>query len=347
MNIRVEIPQLDTVDGVFKLQSGHMSKIQTFVSAHCAAKSAFSGLVLKPLQSHYNGGYDAGYKGMGQGGQIADACSTVIQGNKRQYLKDDKAAYDRLAAQKRKLGENPEPYKPPGPGPAPKPGERAGAPGSSAYDGIKAFLKYGKTVGDKAEAGIKWVNGRPMKDPATKPGLERGKILDPKAWREYYAQRAHERLQANRDWREADRRNGADTRGNSSWTGDQIREERERAQWKKYDERYQRGHDEAAKRVKDGTPYNGPVDDYYRPKNDKRPGSLADGADDVVKDAGRAKRLLGLPSEAIGTAEKVWGAANNMKDSSEALKSVNEATKGPSNTGGIDWAKNTKKGGGW
>jgi hypothetical protein len=297
VNIRVEIPQLDTVDGVFKLQSGHMSKIQTFISSHCSAKSAFSGLVLKPLQGHYDGGYDAGYKGMGQGGQIADACSTVIQGNKRQYLQDDKAAYDRMAAQKRKLGENPPPYQPPGQGPPPKPGERAGAPGTSAYDGIKDFLKGAKKVGDRAEQAIKWVNGKPVKGPAEKPTMERGQILDPKAWRNYYAQKAHERTQAGRDWKEADRRNGADTRGNSSWTGDQIREERERKQWDTYDKRYQKGHDIAANRVKDGTHYSGPVGDDHRPANDKRPGALADGADGLVKDAGRAKRIIGLPSE--------------------------------------------------
>jgi hypothetical protein len=43
----------------------------------------------------------------------------------------------------------------------------------------------------------------------------------------------------------------------------------------------------------------------------------------------------------------VNNSVNNMSDASNALKSVNEASKGPANTEGIDWANKTKKGGGW
>lgn len=348
MNIRVEIPQLDTVDGVFKLQSGHMTKIQTYIGQNCSASGAFSGLVLKPLESHYTPGYDAGYRGMGQGREISDACSTVIQGNKRQYLKDDKAAYDRLKAQNDKLGLKTDPYKPPGSGPAPKPGAPANSSeGSKFWKYTQNALGWGGKVGKYYESTVKYVNGKPVPVPAEKPGLERGKAFDPKAWAEYYRQRAGERVQNNRDWREADRRNGADTRGNSSWTGDQIREERERGQWNKYDKKYQSGHDYASGKVKDGTHYNGPVDDDHRPRNDKRPGSLADGADKTVKDAGKISRTAGLPSAMISTGQNMYNSFNDLGDASEANKSANNLAKGPSNTESHNWADKTKKGGGW
>jgi len=312
---------------------------------------------------------------MGHGNEISTACSTKIQQTRREYISADRAACERAAAQARRLGQNPPPYQPPAQGPPPARGQ-APADGNPRT-ALELLGKIGKTTFSVAKQ-LGTLPGTihgtsPFGTPpgrATRPTLDEGGF-DLNAWRKYYLQRAHERLQDGRDHEAAGFRNGADTRGDSSLLGEDIRREREelraqgyadarerfweRVDWAEADRRNgadtHGGSSWTARQIAEErrSTYGGLNDDDFLENGDRRPRSVwsTDYGQhwDTRTTLSQLGRTASLPGDVWSTSQGFIEASQKFGTTLEATTEVHRAAYGPSNDSTINWART--KGSGW
>lgn len=356
-DFRVEISQLDTVNGVFTLQTGHMTKVQSYVQTNCNAGNGFTGLAVAPLQGHYDRAYSIADVGTGQGRTISENCTTTLNGTKRNYLAQDRAAYDRMAAQMRAVGDTPPPYRPPGAGPAPQSGSSlAGAtPDSGSWGDVK------KAIGAPADAFQYVDKGRSLGPLGS--GMEAPKPpeypdnLNPAKWREYaMASRIYNGMTGRWDDQTALEHNQRNTGGNTSWTREDAQNLREQA----YQSDRQTARDgfwnqvdwaEADRRNgADTTGNSSYTADDMRTEREATYSNPAptDGRGttwDANQTFGAAQRTLGLPGALISTGEGLINTVDNRIEAETLSRDVQASADGPSNDGSINWAN--ESGGNW
>lgn len=357
-DFRVEIGQLDTVNGVFRLQTGHLGKVQSYVQTNCNAGSGFTGLAVAPLQGHYDRAYQIADTGTGQGKAISQNCTSTMNGTKSEYLRQDRAAYDRMAARMRQAGETPPPYRPPGQGPAPRPGTSVANVPSGSNDWWK-YTKQGLSTTTTALSYADKVRSLGPFGPGMEPPKppEYPNNLDPAKWREYaMSRRIYERMTSQADQRAAYEHNQRNTGGNDSWTEADARQVREegyatsrqnarddfwdRVDWAEADRR--NGADPTGdssytaadmRREREAT--------YANPAPTDRHGTAWDGNQTFSA----AQRAVGLPGALISTGEGLVNTFQHGQEATDLRQDVNSSVDGPSNDESIDWAN--RNGGQW
>jgi hypothetical protein len=143
---KVDLVEMDKIGQLFDRQKGYLTTGQSFLATN-ARPAGYTG-VLSLLEPHYRTCYDAGTTGMGHGVKIAETCATTIRSNFKQYVADDRAAYEQL----NKYNKNAAPY--------PYPSGQLGAGGSRAPSG-------GPGMPQRIWDGAKWVTSWTKK--ATSP----------------------------------------------------------------------------------------------------------------------------------------------------------------------------------
>jgi len=357
-DFRVEISQLDTVNGVFRLQTGHLGKIQTYVQGNCNAGSGFTGLAVAPLQGHYDRAYQIADTGTGQGKAISQNCTTTMNTTKTEYLAQDRAAYDRMAAQMRRTGQTPPPYRAPGQGPAPQPGASA----AHVPSGDNTWWKYTKQGLSGTTTALGYADKVRSMGPFG-PGMEAPKppeypdSLNPAKWREYAMnKRLHDAVTSRWDTRTAAEHNARNTSGNDSWTEEDARRSREDG----YTRDRQAARDDFWERVdwaeadrRNGADPTGnssvTADDMRRERESTyRNPAPTDGRGttwDANQTFGAAQRAVGLPGALISTTEGLVSTWQHGQDASDLRQDVDASVDGPSNSGSVDWAN--RNGGQW
>lgn len=357
-DFRVEISQLDTVNGVFRLQTGHLGKVQTYVQANCNAGNGFTGLAVAPLQGHYDRAYTIADTGTGQGRSISENCTTTMNGTKAEYLRQDRAAYDRMAAKMRAAGETPPPYRAPGDGPAPRPGASV----ANAPSGDNSWWRYTKQGLSETTNALSYADKVRSLGPFG-PGLEAPKppeypdSLNPAKWREYAMnKRLYDSVTNRWDTRAAADHNARNTGGDDSWTEDDARRAREDG-WTRD---RQRAREDFWERVdwaeadrRNGADTTGDssftADDMRQERESQYRNPAPTDSRGTTWDAnqtfGAAQRAVGLPGALIGTGEGLVNTWQHGQEAADLRGDVNDSIDGPSNDDSARWAN--RNGGQW
>ena len=337
----VEVGQLDLVRQLFDRQQQHMAQIGSYVSEHCAASGAFSGLIMSTMRGHYTDCLDSATTGMGHGAQIASHCSDKTQQTQSTYLAMDRRAYERFAAQQAATGTKVAAYQPP-------PGGGVLGPPQDGWKKPSQWNTSDGTVGGRYAPDGRGAAGTTLG--GTVRFLGKGTLStdpthswnrEPYNWREegweWKKWGGDKSLELANNGRA---RFDAWRAGRHGQTGQQRVAARYQGLSESYDHRYDQTHHLTGSHLPDGTHYEGARDPDGNVVNDKRPGSAwTHGLKDDFTVMGDAREAYGTATEAFKTGKELLGAAANDLH-------VHEVANGPSNSGSWTWSGNDK-GGTW
>lgn len=319
----VEIGQMDLARQLFDRQRGHMTAINTYIGSTCTAPGAFRGL-MGLFQGHYSDTLASAQTGMTSGAGIAEHCSSKIDQTRENYLRQDRAAYDRFAAKEKAAGRTVAPYKPPAGGgplgpaqstfPGPKPGEAGG--------GASALGYLGGTAKDLGKNAV---------DAAVDRNDAENRRANPNRYDEWRAGRYNRGLYGTGE--------GLDPAGGYR-TGDDYSHNTRMQNG--FDRGYYQGSRYAAGHVPDGTAYSGAADQDGNITQNRRPGSAW-----ATDEATAPVRAYNAGQELYDGVKGTVEAGQDLYDAYQTNQDVNHLADGPANTGSRDWATHDTKGGTW